>query len=185
MNTTTSASAELAWHSVSEAAALTGASVRTIWRRINASTIPNRMTADGRRLVGISAADLTSTTADLTAAAGAAAGALRAADGLSDAIKVLEAQAAQVLARADQRAEEAVAAARRAEGALRRWRLAAVILPAVMALSAMYLRGPASSSASSTPSPADDTAAGQSSEVASGAPDKGVSTYWHPPMASP
>ena len=167
----------MTWHSVAEAAQLTGASERTVWRRIKAGTIASRVTADGHRLVGVNPEDLTSTAADLTAAAGAAAGALRAADGLSEAIRVLDERSQQVIARADQRADDAIAAVRRAEAALVRWRVATVALTVVMAAAAMYLRGPGAASATA----GDVMPSGRPS----GQGDNASQAAWHPPMALP
>lgn len=179
MDDHTTTASGMAWHSVAEAAQLTGASERTVWRRVRAGTVPTRTTADGRRLVGVMPDELTRTTADLTAAAGAAAGALRAADGLSDAIRVIEAQAQLVLARADQRADDAIAELRRSRSALARWRVAAVALPIVMAAGAIYARGPQQAKAATS---AADAAVMTSGQLAGQADNPGRGGSWHPPM---
>jgi hypothetical protein len=160
MSTTSTTDEALTWHSVAEAAQLTGMSERTIWRRVRADEIPNRTTDDHRRLVGLRPDDLSTSTAKLATVAASASGAMRAAHSLSDAIRIIEAQTADRIARADQRAQEAAGQAQRAERAVRVWRAVTVALSLGVAAVAFLSRQPS-------------TAVAQTDSEA---------VAWHPPL---
>jgi hypothetical protein len=153
----------LTWHSVAEAAELTGVSERTLWRRIRADEIPTRTTDDHRRLVGLRPDDLTASSAKLATVAASASGAMRAAHSLSDAIRIIEAQTADRIARADEKASEATARAVRAERSARAWRAALVALTLGVAAVAFLARGPSQATARTD----------------------AVSVAWHPPLLAP
>jgi len=153
----------LTWHSVAEAAQLTGVSERTLWRRIRADEIPTRTTDDHRRLVGLRPDDLSASSAKLATVAASASGAMRAAYSLSDAIRVIEAQTADRIARADERATEAAARAVRAERAVRLWRAALVALTFGMTAVTFLTRGPSQATARTD----------------------GGTVAWHPPLLAP
>lgn len=163
MTTNGSTDASLTWHSVAEAAELTGVSERTLWRRIRADEIPTRTTEDHRRLVGLRPEDLSASSAKLATVAASASGAMRAAYSLSDAIKVIEAQTADRIARADERATEAAARAVRAERSARLWRAALVALTLGMTALTFLTRGPSQATARTD----------------------GGTVAWHPPLLAP
>lgn len=162
MNTTSTTDESLTWHSVAEAAQLTGVSERTLWRRIRADEIPTQTTDDHRRLVGLRPEDLSTSSAKLATVASAASGAMRAAHGLTDALRIIEAQTADRIARADEKATEAAARAARAERAVGVWRAAVVALTLGVAAVAFLTRGPSPAVATSGT----------------------VRTAWHPPLVA-
>lgn len=176
MNASTGTADGTAWHTVAEAAQLTGTSARTMWRRIRAGEIPSRIGTDGRRMVAVRIEELTPTTTSLAAAATAASGAMRAADGLSDAIRIVEAQATALAARADQRAAEAEGRVHVLERSLARWRAVAVVVPVGVAVALAARGGP-------SPALADGTVARQVARQPHNSTP--AATLWHPPMALP
>lgn len=163
MTTNGSTDASLTWHSVAEAAQLTGVSERTLWRRIRADEIPTQTTDDHRRLVGLRPEDLSTSSAKLATVASAASGAMRAAHGLTDALRIIEAQTADRIARADEKASEAAARAVRAERSARTWRAAVVALTLGVAAVAFLTRGPSQATARTD----------------------GGTVAWHPPLLAP
>jgi hypothetical protein len=163
MTTATATAEALTWHSVAEAASLTGMSERTLWRRIRADEIPNRTTDDHRRLVGLRPEDLSVTSGKLATVASAASGAMRAAHGLTEALRVIEAQAADRIARADAATREASDRARASERSASLWRALAVALTLGMAAVGFLTRGPTAATA---------------------VPDVGT-VAWHPPLVDP
>jgi excisionase family DNA binding protein len=180
MDTTSSA---LKWHTVAEAAQLTGTSRRTLWRRVSEGEMPSKLEG-GRRLIGLKPSDMSEAATGLASAAVAAAGAFRAADGMTEAIRAIEASAgiavAQAERRADEaarRAEDAICATRRLEVSLSRWRVAAVAVPAGIAVALLALKDPAQAPANVSQS---SQAAQHDIEV-----DVPVVPLWHPPMALP
>lgn len=173
MDTTSQA---LRWHSVAEAAQLTGTGRRTLWRRVAAGEMPSKLEG-GRRLVGLRPSDMSSAATGLASAAVAAAGAFRAADGMVDALKVVEAQAAASVAQAHQMAMEAQSRCLKLEAALSRWRVAAVAVPAGIAVALLAFKEPAQAPANVS----------QSSQEAQHRIELDVPSVplWHPPMALP
>lgn len=170
----------LKWHTVAEAAQLAGMGKRTLWRKIREGEIPSRLEG-GRRLVGLAPSDMSTAATGLASAAVAAAGAFRAADGMVEAIRAIEASAGSAVAQAERRAdaaarqaEDAALAARRLQTSLSRWRVAAVVVPAGIAVAAFAARGPATAQANGT----------ASSLVAHHALQDAVPVVpeWHPPM---
>lgn len=178
----------LKWHTVAEAAQLAGMGKRTLWRKIREGEIPSRLEG-GRRLVGLAPSDMSTAATGLASAAVAAAGAFRAADGMVEAIRAIEASAGIAVAQAERRAEDAarraedaarqaessILASRRLETSLSRWRVAAVVVPAGIAVAAFAMRGPATAQADGT---AQRHVAQPGAEVA-----VPVVQSWHPPMA--
>lgn len=173
MDTTSQA---LKWHTVAEAAQLTGTGKRTLWRRVAEGEMPSKMEG-GRRLIGLKPSDMSNAATSLASAAVAAAGAFRAADGMIDALKVVEAQAAVSVAQAREQAREAQSRCLKLEAALSRWRVAAVAVPAGIAVALLALKDPAQAPANVSQS---SQAAQHDIEV-----DVPVVPLWHPPMALP
>jgi len=180
-------SSALKWHTVAEAAQLTGTSKRTLWRKVGTGELPSRLEG-GRRLVGLAPSDMSATSTGLASAAVAAAGAFRAADGMMEAVRAVEASAALAVAQAQSRADEATGRIRQVEASLARWRVAAVIVPVGVAVALLAWRPPASARADGIEPGQVAQAAGVEVEVEverAVPPVPPMPAPWHPPMALP
>jgi predicted DNA-binding transcriptional regulator AlpA len=175
-------SAALKWHTVAEASQLTGISRRTLWRKVGAGELPSRLEG-GRRLVGLAPSDMSATSTGLASAAVAAAGAFRAADGMVEAVRAVEASAALAVAQAKSRADEAAGRIRQVEASLARWRVAAVIVPVGVAVALLAWRPPSSARADGIEPSQVAQAAEVEVEVERAVPP--MPAPWHPPMALP
>lgn len=165
------------WMPIADAAALLGVDARTVQRRMARGALRSQLTADGRRIVGITPADKPAQASAAAALAAGASASSRAAEGLLVAIERVQ---TAMQGRIDA-ADAAVSDARREA---RRWRLACALVcltvcPTCVAL-ALLARVEGRQASDTLPDTAKPTAPASDVMLAAIPP-----ADWHPPMLPP
>lgn len=168
------------WMPLADAAAMLGKNARTIQRWIERGLIRSEMTADGRRIVGLTPADRPAQASAAAALAAGASASSRATEGLLVAIERVQ---AAMQGRIDA-ADAAVSDARREA---RRWRLACALVCLTVCPACVTLALLAGAGGRHAPDTVPDTAAPSTATApASDALALAVPPRdWHPPMALP